>query len=91
MEILLYLEICHFFFYPLPKAPRDSFDLLWIPFNLFSKKIDPKIGVIMVTAVIDEELAKRALELGADDYITKPIDFDYLETCVMVKLAQLAG
>jgi DNA-binding response OmpR family regulator len=55
------------------------------------KKIDPKIGVIMVTAVIDEELAKRALELGADDYITKPIDFDYLETCVMVKLAQLAG
>ena len=55
------------------------------------KKIDPKIGVIMVTAVIDEELAKRALELGADDYITKPIDFDYLETCVMVKLAQLPG
>jgi len=55
------------------------------------KKIDPKIAVIMVTAVIDEELAKRAMQLGADDYITKPIDFNYLETCVMVKLAQLLG
>ncbi len=55
------------------------------------KKIDPQIGVIMITAVIDEEIARRALELGADDYITKPIDFDYLETCVMVKLAQLPG
>ena len=27
------------------------------------KKINPKIAVIMVTAVIDEELAKRALQL----------------------------
>jgi len=55
------------------------------------KKIDPKIAVIMVTAVIDEELAKRAVQLGADDYITKPIDFNYLETSVMVKLIQLLG
>ena len=50
------------------------------------KKIDPRIAVIMVTAVIDEELANRAVKLGAFDYITKPIDIDYLETCVMVKM-----
>lgn len=55
------------------------------------KKINPNIVVIMVTAVIDEELAKRALELGADDYITKPLDLKYIETCVMVKLIQCQG
>ncbi len=50
------------------------------------KKIDPTTAVIMVTAVIDEELAKRAVNLGAFDYITKPINIDYLETCVLVKM-----
>ncbi|MFA4910704.1 MAG: response regulator [Desulfobacteria bacterium] len=55
------------------------------------KKINPKIAVIMVTAVIDEELAKRALQLGADDYVTKPLDLNYIETFVMVKMIQLLG
>jgi len=55
------------------------------------KKVDPTIGVIMVTAVTDEELAKRALELGAYEYITKPIDLNYLETVVMVKMVDLLG
>ncbi|MHB8772718.1 MAG: response regulator [Syntrophales bacterium] len=50
------------------------------------KKIDPDIAVIMVTAVVDEELGNRTLELGAYDYITKPINIEYLETCVMVKM-----
>ncbi|MHB8907554.1 MAG: response regulator [Syntrophales bacterium] len=50
------------------------------------KKIDPTIAVIMVTAVVDEELANRAVKLGAFDYITKPINIDSLETCVMVKM-----
>jgi DNA-binding response OmpR family regulator len=55
------------------------------------KKIDSKIVVIMVTAVIDEELAKRAIQLGADDYITKPLNLEYIETCVLVKMIQLLG
>ena len=50
------------------------------------KKIDPTTAVIMVTALTDEELANRAVKLGAFDYITKPINIDYLETCVMVKM-----
>ncbi len=50
------------------------------------KKIDPSIGVIMVTAVIDEDLAKRALEIGAFEYITKPINLHYLENVVLVKM-----
>jgi DNA-binding NtrC family response regulator len=55
------------------------------------RKIDPNIAVIMVTAIIDEELANRAVKLGAYDYITKPINIDYLETCVMVKMIQILG
>ena len=53
------------------------------------KKIDPRIAVIMITAVVDEELANRAIELGAYDYITKPIDIDSLETRVMVKMIDI--
>ncbi|MFH1857486.1 MAG: response regulator [Candidatus Omnitrophota bacterium] len=49
------------------------------------KKIDREIGVIMVSAVKDEAVARRALDPGADGYITKPIDLDYLETNVLIK------
>lgn len=55
------------------------------------KKIDPRVGVIMVTAVSDEELAKSTLKLGAYEYITKPVDIDYLETVLMVKIVDLLG
>lgn len=40
--------------------------------------IHPEVGVIMVTGIGNEEIAKRALSLGAFDYVTKPIDFAYL-------------
>ncbi len=55
------------------------------------KKIDATIGVIMITAVIDEDLAKRAITLGAYEYITKPVDFNYLDTVLMVIIADLLG
>jgi len=55
------------------------------------KGVDPRVGVIMTTAVTDHELAKRTLELGAYDYITKPLDLDYLEVVLMVKIADLLG
>ena len=50
------------------------------------KKLDPGVTVIMVTVVTDHEQAKKTLELGAYDYITKPVDLNYLENVVMVKL-----
>jgi len=50
------------------------------------KKIDPSIGVIMVTAVDDHETALKTLDLGAFDYITKPMDLNYLENVLMVKI-----
>ena len=53
------------------------------------RRIDPKVGVIMVTAISDQQLGRRAMELGAFDYITKPLDFNYLETAVMVKMLQV--
>jgi DNA-binding response OmpR family regulator len=53
------------------------------------KKLEPDTTVIMVTAVSDEELAKRSIEMGAFDYITKPINLDYLETCLMVRMQQI--
>lgn len=55
------------------------------------KKVDPLVGVIMITAVTDLELAKRTLEIGAYDYIAKPVDFDYLERVLMVKIIDILG
>jgi len=38
------------------------------------------IAIIMLTALKDEKVAKGALKAGADDYITKPINFALLES-----------
>ncbi len=51
------------------------------------KALDPEASVIMVTAVHEEDIAKQAMNDGAFDYITKPIDTDYLELVLMTKLA----
>ena len=56
-----------------------------------AKQIDPTVGVIMVTAVHEEDIAKSAMALGAHDYITKPIDFNYLNMAVMTKIIQMLG
>ncbi len=50
------------------------------------KEIDKEIGVIMITAVQDTELANQAINLGAYDYIAKPFNFEYLETSVWSKI-----
>ncbi|MFQ5693094.1 MAG: response regulator, partial [Nitrospinota bacterium] len=55
------------------------------------KEFDSQIGVIMVTAVHDEEMAKRTMEHGAYDYVTKPIDFNYLNLVVFAKIAEVLG
>lgn len=40
---------------------------------------NPPPFVMMVTAYGDEENHKRALEMGADDFFTKPVDFKGLK------------
>lgn len=44
-----------------------------------AKSIAPDVAVVMITAVSDEEIGKRALELGAFDYIMKPFELPHLE------------
>ena len=39
----------------------------------------PDLRVMMVTAYGDEERRRRAGELGAADFLTKPVDFDRLK------------
>ena len=53
------------------------------------KKMDPGVIVIMVTAKGDEETHKKAMELGADEYMTKPFGLDDLRTVAMQKIRNL--
>lgn len=56
-----------------------------------AKALNPRLGVILITGVLDEETGRRALGMGADDYLTKPIDLNYLEMSVWVKVLALTG
>jgi DNA-binding response OmpR family regulator len=53
------------------------------------REIDHEVGVIMVTAVHEEETGRQALKLGAFDYITKPLDFQYLERSLWYKITTM--
>jgi len=50
------------------------------------KEIDREIPVVMVTSIWDEDEYKRCIGAGACEYITKPIDFERLETIILSKL-----
>jgi CheY-like chemotaxis protein len=39
----------------------------------------PDLPVMMVTAYGDEERRRRAAEYGAAEFVTKPVDFDFLK------------
>jgi CheY-like chemotaxis protein len=47
----------------------------------------PDLPVMMVTAYGDDERRRRASQLGANEFLTKPVDFDHLKG----QLAQLSG
>jgi CheY-like chemotaxis protein len=53
------------------------------------REIDQEVRVIVVTAAADEALGRRALALGASDFITKPVDLAYLELSLWVTLAPM--
>jgi len=50
------------------------------------RQIDNQIGVIMITAFHDVNIAQEALKLGACDFVTKPVDLNYLDKSVKVKV-----
>ena len=43
------------------------------------KSTRPGLAVFMITAYNDDENYRRAMEYGADEYLTKPIDFEELK------------
>jgi len=45
----------------------------------------PELPVMMLTAYGDDDRRRRAAECGAADFLTKPVDFDFLK----VRLRQL--
>jgi DNA-binding response OmpR family regulator len=46
---------------------------------------------IFLTGLTDSEVERKARELGADDLITKPVDFDVLDTLITSRLSLVAG
>ncbi len=53
------------------------------------REFDREVGIIMVTAVNEEETGREALKLGAFDYITKPLDLKYLERSLWYKITTM--
>jgi DNA-binding NtrC family response regulator len=49
----------------------------------------PGLCVIMVTGTEDLSIARRALLVGAADYLVKPFDLDYLGSVLKTYMAQL--
>ena len=60
----------------------DGLELLWK-----IKIAKPSTHVIVVTGSHDEVKGRRAMELGAWDYVTKPIDFAYLKNILKLLLS----
>jgi DNA-binding response OmpR family regulator len=55
--------------------------------------IMPRFGnmpFVFLTALTDRDNELKGRQLGADDYVTKPIDFDVLGTIIAARLARVA-
>lgn len=50
------------------------------------KKLNSKTGVIMITAVPDQGIITESIDLGAYDYIRKPMDLKHVENVVMLAI-----
>lgn len=57
--------------------------------NQLSPRLD-HIQFVFLTALSDRDIELRGRKLGADDFITKPIDFDILETIINARLSTVA-
>ncbi len=62
---------------------KNSFDVL-----VEIKHLKPALSVFMMTRHHDESDAMKAFDLGAWDYVTKPIDFDYLKNSLTIQSPQ---
>jgi DNA-binding CsgD family transcriptional regulator len=57
--------------------------------NQLSPRLE-RVPFVFVTALADRDDELRGRQLGADDYLTKPIDFDILGAIINARLAGLA-
>ncbi len=53
------------------------------------KQALPSAKIMMITGVDDEKSIEEAKKMGADDYITKPLVLEYLESTVLEKIKHL--
>ena len=54
------------------------------------KRKSPDSRIIMITGVDDKDVIETCKKLGADDYITKPLVLEYLESTVINKVKALS-
>lgn len=54
------------------------------------RSFDDRVGILMISANDDLDLAKQTIEMGAYDYTLKPVDFAYLSRAVEKMMAQVA-
>jgi len=62
----------------------DGFELLEQVTALYPRFAD--MSFIFLTAMAQRDAELRGRRLGADDYVTKPVDYDILETIVRTRL-----
>lgn len=55
-----------------------------------ARALNPALPIIMLTGKTDMELAKKALELGAVEFVTKPFEMSSLKDKVMRSLGTLS-
>jgi len=64
-------------------------------FELLERLIDitprfERMPFLFLTALSDRDNELKGRKLGADDYVTKPVDFDILDTIITARLTQVA-
>src|ERR1700723_2443943 len=64
-------------------------------FELLERLIDlaprfAKMPFVFLTALTDRDNELKGRQLGADDYVTKPIDFDVLDAILLARLSRVA-
>jgi len=66
------------------KMPKkDGYDFL---FDLRKQLNNNNIPFIFLTSNIEREQVRKGMNLGADDYITKPFNLEELTSCIIAKL-----
>ena len=53
------------------------------------REVGLDVGVITISGTQDEDAARATFALGATDFITKPLDLEYLELSLLTKLFSL--